>query len=274
MRAMIEDFGCARLEIEDAVAIFTMDNPARRNAMGPAMVSALRRALDRVAAPGAGARCLLLTGAGRVFCSGGDMAESQEIVQSRAAGNSDAGAHYTLEMLHHPVIRRLRDLPIPLLTAVNGAAVGMGLSYALLGDLIVLTRSAYLTARFVKVGMSPDAGQSWLLPRIVGTVRAREMLMLGEKISAEQALSWGLVNRVYPDDSFAAEARSLAHRLAHGPTLALRDIRKLSWQAWRNTHDEHLDMEERMQIALGHTHDGQEGINAFIEKRDPDFRGS
>jgi 2-(1,2-epoxy-1,2-dihydrophenyl)acetyl-CoA isomerase len=270
---MRENFGCARLKIEEGVATFTMDNPARRNAMGPAMVAALRRALDIVAVPDSGARCLMLTGAGRVFCSGGDMTESQEITDARAAGDEAAGGHYTLEMHHNPVIRRLRDLPIPCVTAINGPAVGMGMSYALLGDLIVAARSAYLVARFVKVGMSPDAGQSWMLPRIVGNVRAREMLMLGEKVSADEALNWGLLNRVHDDDAFRAEAHALAHRLAHGPTLALRNIRRLSWQAWRNTHDEHLDMEEAMQVALASSHDAREGFAAFLEKRDPDFRG-
>jgi 2-(1,2-epoxy-1,2-dihydrophenyl)acetyl-CoA isomerase len=272
--SMHEDFGCARLDIADGVATFTMDNQARRNAMGPPMVAALRRALDIVAAPDAGARCLMLTGAGRVFCSGGDMAESQEITDARAAGDEGAGGHYTLEMHHNPVIRRLRDLPIPFVTAVNGAAVGMGMSYALLGDLIVAARSAYLVARFVKVGMSPDAGQSWMLPRIIGSIRAREMLMLGEKVSADEALDWGLVNRVHDDDTFRAEAHALARRLAHGPTLALRNIRRLSWHAWRNTHDEHLDMEEGMQVALGRSDDAREGFTAFLEKRDPIFRGS
>lgn len=268
------DLDVARLEIEDAVATLTMDNPPRRNAMGPPMVSALRRTLDMVVEPSANVRCLVLTGNGRVFCSGGDMAESRDIADGLDAGNSNAGAHYSLEMHHYPVIRRLRDLPFPFITAVNGAAVGMGMGYALLGDLILATRSAFFTARFVKVGMSPDAGLSWMLPRSIGNARTREMLMLGDKVSAEDALAWGMINRVYDDDGFRSEVSALARRVAHGPTLALRDIRHLSWQSWRATHDEQLTAEEKYQIALSRSEDAREGFTAFLEKRDPQFRGS
>jgi 2-(1,2-epoxy-1,2-dihydrophenyl)acetyl-CoA isomerase len=271
---MKQDFGVARLEVEASVATFTMDNPPRRNAMGPAMINALRRTIDIVVEPSAGVRCLLLTGEGRVFCSGGDMAESRDIADAWDAGDSAAGSHYSLEMHHHPVIRRLRDLPFPFLTAVNGAAIGMGMSYALLGDLILASRSAYFSARFVKVGMSPDAGMSWMLPRSIGNARARELLMIGENVSADEALSWGLINRVYDDAAFRQEAADFAHRLAHGPTLALREIRQLTWQSWRVTHDEQMASEEAYQMALGRSQDAREGFTAFLEKRDPDFTGS
>jgi 2-(1,2-epoxy-1,2-dihydrophenyl)acetyl-CoA isomerase len=270
---MNHDFGVARLEIEAGVATFTMDNPPRRNAMGPTMVNALRRAMDIVVEPSAGVRCLLLTGEGKVFCSGGDMAESRDIADAWDAGDSAAGSHYSLEMHHHPVIRRLRDLPFPFLTAVNGAAIGMGMSYALLGDLIFASRSAYFSARFVKVGMSPDAGMSWMLPRSIGNARAREMLMLGGKVSADEALSWGLINRVYDDEVFRQETRDFARTLAQGPTLALREIRHLSWQSWRATHDEQMAAEEAYQMALGRSEDAREGFTAFLEKRDPRFTG-
>jgi 2-(1,2-epoxy-1,2-dihydrophenyl)acetyl-CoA isomerase len=261
-----------QFSVAEGIATIAFDNDARRNAMCPRMIAAFDEAIDSAVARRDTVRVLVLTGRGRAFCSGGDMAEAAEIAST---GNADgkAGAHYTLGGHHHPVIRKLRELPFPLLTAINGPATGMGLGYALMGDLIVAKRSTRLSARFVKVGMSPDAGTSWLLPRLIGNARTREMLLLGDDVSAETALAWGLINRVFDDDSFEAETYQLATRLAAGPPLALGRIRQLCWDAWKNSHEEHLHREELLQKEMGQSADALEGFTAFLEKRAPMFKG-
>jgi 2-(1,2-epoxy-1,2-dihydrophenyl)acetyl-CoA isomerase len=266
-------WGPVMAEISNAVATIRMDDQARRNALGPAMVAGLRQAVDTLADPALGVRAAILTGVGRAFSSGGDMAESDQIASARRQGEN-AGLHYTLESHHHPLLRRLRELPFPLVTAINGPAIGMGMSYALMGDLIVAARSAYFVAGFVKVGMTPDAGLSWNLPRLVGNARARQLMLLGDKLTAEQALAWGMINQVADDAALEAEAQALAARLAAGPPLALAGIRALSWQSWHHSHEEHIDAEERIQMRLGKTDDGAEGFKAFLEKRAPRFTGT
>ncbi len=265
-------WGPVAVAIEGQVATIRMDDQARRNAIGPAMLGGLRQAIDTLTEPALGVRAAILTGVGRAFSSGGDMAESDAIASARREG-VNAGLHYTLESHHHPLLRRLRELPFPLITAINGPAIGMGMSYALMGDLIVAARSAYFVAGFVKVGVTPDAGLSWNLPRLVGSARARELMLLGDKLSAEQALAWGMINRVCDDASMLAEVQTLAARMAAGPPLALGAIRALSWQAWHNSYEEHIDAEERIQMKLGKSDDGAEGFKAFLEKRAPHFKG-
>ncbi|CAN5124310.1 enoyl-CoA hydratase/isomerase [soil metagenome] len=265
-----------QFSIEDGIATIAFDNDVRRNAMGPRMLAAFDAALDTAVKRREDVRVIILTGRGRAFCSGGDMAEATQIAGTRRAGGPEgdrAGSHYTLGSHHHPVLRKLRELPFPLITALNGPAAGMGLGYALMGDLIVAKRSARLSARFVKVGMSPDAGASWLLPRLIGNARAREMLLLGDDVSAEQALAWGMINRVFDDESFEAETHALAERLAAGPPLALGRIRQLCWDAWKNSHEEQIHHEEKRQQEMSLSEDALEGFTAFLEKRAPLFRG-
>lgn len=265
--------GPVSLTIDHQVATIQMDYPERRNAMGPEMIRALKEAIDEITDPTSKVRVAVLTGTGKVFSSGGDMAASNTIVEGLRAGDPRAGDHYTLETHHHPLLRRLRELPFPLITAVNGAAIGMGMGYALLGDLIVAKESGFFVAGFVRVGMTPDMGTSWMLPRLVGSARARELLILGDQLPARQAYDWGLINRVFADDTFWAETMELAQRVAAGPPLALSSIRKLIWDAWRNSHEEHIHQEDKMQLALGRTDDAQEGFQAFLEKRPPTFEG-
>jgi 2-(1,2-epoxy-1,2-dihydrophenyl)acetyl-CoA isomerase len=265
-----------QFSIEDAIATIAFDNDARRNAMGPRMLAAFDAALDAAVKRRDEVRVLVLTGRGRAFCSGGDMAEAAEISNARRASGADGqnpGSHYTLGSHHHPVLRKLRELPFPIITALNGPAAGMGLGYALMGDLIVAKRSARLSARFVKVGMSPDAGASWLLPRLIGSARTREMLLLGDDVSAEQALAWGMINRVFDDGDFEAETQALAARLAAGPPLALNRVRQLCWDAWKNSHEEQIHNEEKRQQEMGLSQDALEGFTAFLEKRAPQFSG-
>jgi 2-(1,2-epoxy-1,2-dihydrophenyl)acetyl-CoA isomerase len=184
------------------------------------------------------------------------------------------GAGHTLETVFHPLIRRLRDLPFPLITAVNGPAAGAGMSIALMGDLVLCARSAYFLQAFRRIGLVPDCGSTWLLPRLVGRARAIELSLLGERLPAETALSWGLVNRVFDDEALMTETRQLAHDLANGPTLALGLIRRLYWESPENTYEQQLDLECRMQHLAGASQDFHEGVTAFLEKRSAKFVGA
>ena len=161
------------------------------------------------------------------------------------------GAGRTLETLFHPFIRRLRDLPYPVVTAVNGPAAGAGMSLALMGDLVLCARSAYFLQAFRRIGLVPDCGSTWLLPRLVGRARAIELSLLGERLPAETALAWGLVNRVFDDEALMGETLRLAHELANGPTVALGLIRRLYWESPQNSFEQQLDLECRSQRLAG-----------------------
>lgn len=255
-------FGPVHLTAHDQVAVIALSQPATVNALSSAMMANLILALDEVEA--GNFRALILTGEGRGFCSGADLGE----LPKRQA----EGAGETLEQLYHPVLRRLRDLKMPLITAVNGAAVGIGVSFALMGDLVVAARSAYFLLSFSRIGLVPDGGATWLLPRLIGLARAREMAFLAEKLPAEQALEWGLINRVTDDESLTEEALALAQRLVEGPA-ALRLTRKLFWESPQNSYEEQLSREKTAQSDAGETQDFWEGLAAFQQKRPPRFRG-
>lgn len=269
----MEDFGPLQFDLREGLATLTFNDPERRNPVSPAMVHGLMKAMQRIEAAPAAVRCVLLTGRGKVFSSGGDMAAASDIVTAQRGGDAGAGADYTLESHHHPVLRALRELPCPVITAINGPAIGMGLGYALVGDMAVAAKSARFVAGFVRVGMSPDAGTSWVLPRLIGAARARQMLMLGDSVSAEQAQAWGLVNQVVDDERLLDEAQALAQRLIAGPPLALDAIRQLSRHAFGNSFEDHIDEEQRLQRRLGRSEDALEGMTAFLEKRSPRFVG-
>ncbi|MGH7838703.1 MAG: enoyl-CoA hydratase-related protein, partial [Candidatus Binataceae bacterium] len=178
-----------------------------------------------------------------------------------------------LETLFHPFLRRLRELPLPIVTAVNGAAAGVGMSFALMGDLVLCARSAYFLQAFRRIGLVPDGGSTWLLPRLIGKARAIELSLLGEKLPAERALEWGLVNRVFDDAELMAQAGELARDLANGPTLALGLIRRLYWHSADNSYEEQLNLEAQSQRIAGRSGDCKEGVRAFLEKRPANFRG-
>jgi 2-(1,2-epoxy-1,2-dihydrophenyl)acetyl-CoA isomerase len=175
--------------------------------------------------------------------------------------------------MFHPLVRRLRNLDVPLITAVNGPAAGAGMSLALLGDLILCARSAYFLQAFRRIGLVPDCGATWLLPRLVGRARAVELSLLGEKLPAATALAWGLVSRVYDDEALISETMKLARELAGGPTCALGLTRKLYWESEDNSFEEQIDLEQRLQRIAGSTKDFREGVQAFLEKRPAVFRG-
>jgi 2-(1,2-epoxy-1,2-dihydrophenyl)acetyl-CoA isomerase len=250
------------------VLVLTLDDPDTLNAMDAPMAEEFREALQSAADPARGVRCVVITGAGRAFCSGGNLG------MMGGGGKDSAGAHgVSLSTHHHAYMKMLRDLPCPVITAVNGPAVGLGFAYALAGDLIVAARSAYFLAAFRNLGVTPDGGLSWTLPRLVGWARARELLLLGNRLPAAQALDWGLINRVYDDETFREDTVQLAREMAAGPTAALSRIRQLAWNSWEQGFDAQLDEEERLQLEAFATQDAREGVMAMLEKRKANFTG-
>ena len=167
----------------------------------------------------------------------------------------------------------MRELPMPFVTAVNGAAAGVGMSLALMGDLVMCARSAYFLQAFRRIGLVPDGGSTWILPRLIGRARAMELSLMGEKLPAEKALEWGLIYRVVDDAQLLDKAKELARDLASGPTVALSLIRKLYWDSDENSYEQQLNLEHQMQRKAGSSADFQEGVRAFLEKRPAKFTG-
>ncbi len=242
------------------VALVTLDHPPTINALSSSLVGGLMAALDQVSADGF--RALVLTGAGRGFCSGADMTE--------LPGWRGQGAGEVLEHLYHPLFRTLRELPIPIVTAVNGPAVGIGMSLALMGDLVMAARSSYFLLSFARIGLVPDGGMTFLLPRAIGVTRAREMALLAEPLAADKALDWGLINRLVRDEQLQAEALDAAGRLADGP--ASLPLTRALFQD-RDAHEAQLGREAAAQQRAGETQDFAEGLTAFGQKRPPTFSG-
>jgi 2-(1,2-epoxy-1,2-dihydrophenyl)acetyl-CoA isomerase len=213
-------------------------------------------------------RALLITGAGRGFSSGADLKEQ------RTDGDGVPDLSSRLKEIYHPIITGLREMPKPVVAAVNGPAVGIGCSLALAADLIVAAESSYLLLAFVNIGLVPDGGSTAFLPARVGYARAAEMAMLGERVPAEQALNWGLVNRVVPDDDLASVSGELLDRLANGPTRSYAGAKKLLNRRMYADLAGQLDAEAQAQKEQGSSKDFIEGVLAFVEKRPPNFTGS
>ena len=256
------------LDFDGPVAVLTLNHQEVMNAVSMDMLAGLAEALDEIEANKAAVRCVVLTGAGRAFCTGANL---QGRNQQQKPGRSNAGA--ALETAFHPFLRRIRNLHCPLVTAVNGPAAGAGMSFALLGDMILVARSAYFLQAFRRIGLVPDCGSTWLLPRLVGKARAIELSLMGERLPAEKALEWGLVNRVYDDGVLMEEAMKLARELASGPTVAQSLIRKLYWDSEENSFEDQLNLEYQSQRTAGTTEDFREGVTAFLEKRPAKFAG-
>lgn len=257
---MHQTFECAFLDTRGKIAVVTLNHDATINALSTAMVESLNQALDTVES--GDFRALVLTGAGRGFCSGANMKELPE--------RRKEGAGRVLEQLFHPLFRRLRDLSMPIVTAVNGPAAGIGVSLALMGDLIVASRVAAFLLSFTHIGLVPDGGLTFLLPRQIGLARAREMALLADWLKADQALHWGLVNFVVDHTQLMDEAIGLACRLADGPA-ALPMTRRLFWD--KDGYELQLAREAATQQQAGATDDFAEGLAAFLEKREPKFSG-
>jgi 2-(1,2-epoxy-1,2-dihydrophenyl)acetyl-CoA isomerase len=259
------EFARAKLDIDGPVGIIRLNHPEVMNAVSPEMVGGLMKALDELERRRSEVRCVILTGEGKGFCAGANL-------QPSPGDRGDAGS--LLETVFHPFLRRLRELSVPLLTAVNGAAAGVGMSFALMGDLVLCARSAYFLQAFRRIGLVPDGGSTWILPRLIGRARAIELSLLGERLPAAKALEWGLVNRVFADDELMDKALGMARELASGPTVALGLIRQLYWESPDNTYEEQLNLERQMQRKAGASADFKEGVRAFLQKRPADFKGA
>jgi 2-(1,2-epoxy-1,2-dihydrophenyl)acetyl-CoA isomerase len=267
-RKRFMQFKHVTVDFDGPVAILKLDHPEVMNAVSIEMLGGLSEALDAIDDRKTEVRCLVITGAGRAFCTGANLQGRGNV---KPGGRSNAGA--ALETAYHPFLRRLRNLHCPIVTSVNGPAAGAGMSIALMGDMILCARSSYFLQAFRRIGLVPDCGSTWLLPRLIGKARAVELSLMGERLPAEKALEWGLVNRVHDDAVLMDETMKLAHELADGPTVALSLIRKLYWESPGNSFEEQLDLEQHLQREAGSAEDFKEGVTAFLEKRPAKFKG-
>ena len=254
------------LQFDGPVAVLSFNHPEVMNAIGQVMLTELSQAVREVADPANGARCLLLTGSGRAFCSGANLADDAPKPPGSRAGD-------VLRTGYHPLLMELRDLEMPMVSAVNGAAAGVGMSLAIMADMVCASRSAYFLQAFGRIGLVPDGGATYLLPRLVGWRRAVELSMMAEKLPSEKALEWGLINRLYDDEAaLQAGAMAIARQLANGPrSLAL--MRRAYWESATNSYEQQLDLEARLQRQAGQTEDFGEGVAAFLAKRPAQFKG-
>ena len=244
------------------VHVLTLNRPDRLNAFTPSLLSALMTELAQ-AESDPGCRAVLLHGAGRGFCAGQDLT-----MVRRGADLGDS-----LEHSFNPLVRRLRTMPLPVVCAVQGVAAGAGANIALACDIVLAAESARFIQSFVKIGLIPDAGGTWTLPRLAGDARARGMAFLGEPVSAAQAEAWGLVWRILPDDELLPEAERLAAHLAKQPTQAVALMKQALNASAGNSLDAQLDLERDLQRQAGRTPDFTEGVAAFLEKRPASFTG-
>lgn len=251
-------------DTEAAVLRLVLDRPERLNAVDAGMLTALHAALEAAAADRA-CRAVILTGAGRGFCAGQHLGET--LTETEKA--PDLGA--MIERVYNPLIRRMRSLPIPIVCAVNGIAAGAGASLALACDIVLAARSARFVQAFVRIGLIPDAGGSFFLPRLVGEARARAAMLLGEPVEAEQAAAWGMIWRAVADDDLAGEATALASVLARQPAGAMALIKQALAASPGHDLDRQLDLERDLQREAGRQADFREGIQAFREKRPARF---
>ena len=258
------------------VATLTINRPAMLNALHMGVIGEMIHAVDRVRddfEAGRGtARALLLTGAGRGFSSGADLAGGGGSAQS-ALGGGGVDAGKVLETHFNPLLERLFALPVPFVTAVNGPAAGAGCSFALAGDIVIAAKSAYFLQAFVNIGLVPDVGSTWLLPRLAGKARAQAMMMLGEKIPAQTALDWGMIYSVVDDAELMPTATAIAQKLAKGPTRALALIRQGIRDCLDVSLTQALAVERRNQRVAGRSPDFVEGVSAFLQKRPTAFSG-
>jgi 2-(1,2-epoxy-1,2-dihydrophenyl)acetyl-CoA isomerase len=250
--------------IHDNIATITLNRPERLNAMPPQMADEIADALDHLD----GARALLVTGEGRAFCSGADLQ-----ARGGAAAIGASGPYGALTRSYNPTMVKLSKLNVPIITAVNGPAAGVGCSLALCSDFAIAGKSAYFLQAFVNIGLVPDGGASWMLPRLIGKARATQMMLLGEKISGDQAADWGLIYKCVEDADLMTEARALATKLASGPSLAIGIMRQNIATALEMDYASALLREAEGQRIAGASADAMEGGLSFLQKRKPVFAG-
>lgn len=249
--------------LADGIARLTLDRPDRLNSFTAAMHEELADALGRLE----GARVLVLTGAGRGFCAGQDL-NDRAVAPGQAV---DLGL--SVETYYNPLIRRLAALPMPVIARVNGVAAGAGANIALACDIVIAARSAKFIQSFAAIGLIPDSGGTWVLPRLVGHARAMGLALTGEPVSADKAAEWGMIWKAVEDEALDAEVDALAARFAAGPTRGLAAIRRMIRESWDHSLDAELDRQRDTMRELGHSADYREGVAAFMEKRKPVFRG-
>ncbi|TXH04301.1 MAG: 2-(1,2-epoxy-1,2-dihydrophenyl)acetyl-CoA isomerase [Nevskiaceae bacterium] len=256
--------------VDQGVAFIRFNRPQALNAMTLDLMTELGAAFDRAGADAA-VRAIVLTGEGRGFCSGADLAANAAKPPLDAQGQLDLGL--ALEQHYNPLVLKMRALRQPVIAAVNGMAAGAGASLALMADLTIAARSAYFLQAFVNIGLIPDAGGTWLLPRSVGPQRAMGLALLGEKLPAEKAKEWGLIWDVVDDDALMTTATALAQRLAAGPALAIERIKLSLHAAAGNDLETQLALERELQRECGRSQDFMEGTMAFMQKRKASFKG-
>ncbi len=255
--------------LEGGVLTLTLNRPARLNAMSQSLITAMIEQIGR-ARSDAAVRAVLLTGTGRGFCAGADLAGGGTGAVD-ADGKPDLGV--VMDRLYNPMIRAIRDLPKPVIAAVNGVAAGGGANLALACDIVLAARSARFDQAFVRISLMPDLGGTWFLPHTVGDARARALAMLGMSVPAEQAERMGMVWQVFDDAVLMDEAKKLAQKLASGPTLSYAAIKNAMNRAGTNSLDQQLDLEREAQRELGRSDDCKEGVAAFLAKRPAKFMG-
>jgi 2-(1,2-epoxy-1,2-dihydrophenyl)acetyl-CoA isomerase len=254
------------VSLDAGVLKLTLNRPDRLNAFNADLHAGLADAMSRAEREPA-VRCVLVTGAGRGFCAGADLTGRD----LKAGKDVDLGE--TLDRSYNPLVRRMQALEKPIVCAVNGVAAGAGANFALACDLVIAARSASFIQAFVRIGLVPDCGGSYFLPRLAGMQRAMALAMTGDKLSAEDAERWGLIWKCVDDDKLAAESLALAASLAAGPTKSLGLIKKAMYASAGNTLSAQLDLERDLQREIGRGEDFREGVSAFLEKRKPSFKG-
>ncbi len=257
-----------QLETRGAVVLVTLNRPEALNALTVKMGQEVKSAISE--ARNNGARAIVITGSGRAFCAGGDLREMQKMAQQD--GRVEAFFDEPLRLLNECILL-IRKTPLPIIAAVNGAASGGGCNLALACDLVVAAESARFNQAFVKIGLTPDCGGTFILPRLIGWSRAAELMMTGEVVGARQAAAMGMINRVVPDDELMAQALGMAERLSQAPTEAIGRTKELLEASATNDYGGQLELERKAQLESGLTSDFREGIAAFIEKRPPQFTG-
>jgi 2-(1,2-epoxy-1,2-dihydrophenyl)acetyl-CoA isomerase len=256
-----------KFEASNGIARITLNRPDRLNSFTSAMHAEVRDALAAVKSD-ATLRVLLLTGAGRGFCAGQDLSD-----RAVAPGDAPVDLGASIENNYRPLVLALRALPLPVVCAVNGVAAGAGANLALACDIVIATKSAAFIQAFCKIGLIPDSGGTYFLPRFVGTARAMGLALLGDKLHAEEAAAWGLIWKCVEDSAFADAVEGLLTQLAQAPTRGLAEIKRALYASAGNTLETQLDLERDIQRELGCGADYREGVAAFLEKRPPRFSG-